>query len=251
MQKASWLEWAGVLGAVGLAWAGLMVPRERWRQLAGQASEALDWRYGWHRLAPYPAASVLAGLRAVLREKNLADTSRLPKAAHDEAAPPSPPPEYLQARSPDGTYNDLGEPRMGSARTRFGRNVPNERTWLEGDDALLRPNPRTVSHRLLTRDPFLPATTVNLLAGAWLQFMVHDWFSHGRNVKVNPWLVPVEDKQWPGDRPLTILRTRPDGTRTDQGREGPPTFINTETHWWDGSQLYGSHADRQVEVRAG
>src|SRR5919108_240919 len=97
MQKASWMEWAGVLGAVGLAWAGLMVPRERWRELAGQASEALDWRYGLHRAPPPPGAG----------------------------GPPG------------------------------------------------------------------------------------------------------------------------------QGREGPPTFINTETHWWDGSQLYGSHADRQAEVRAG
>src|SRR3954454_11917174 len=171
MQRASWMERAGVLGAVGLAWAALLVPRERWRELAGQASEALDWRYGWDRLAPYPAASVLAGLRVVLREKNLADTSRLPEPEHDEAAPPSPPPEYLQARSPDGTYNDLREPRMGSARTRFGRNVPNARTWPEGGDALLRPTPPTVSPRLLHRAASLPATTVNLLAGAWLQFM--------------------------------------------------------------------------------
>ena len=26
----------------------------------------------------------------------------------------------------------------------------------------------------------MPATTLNLLAGAWIQFEVHDWFSHGR-----------------------------------------------------------------------
>ena len=33
----------------------------------------------------------------------------------------------------------------------------------------------------MTRDTFKPATILNLLAGAWLQFMVHDWFVHARS----------------------------------------------------------------------
>ena len=28
-----------------------------------------------------------------------------------------------------------------------------------------------------------------------------------------------------------------------------PVFANSETHWWDGSQIYGSGKDRQSEIR--
>ena len=44
-------------------------------------------------------------------------------------------------------------------------------------EQLMEPSPREVSRRLLTRDPFLPATSVNTLAASWLQFMIHDWFT--------------------------------------------------------------------------
>ena len=46
---------------------------------------------------------------------------------------------------------------------------------------LLVPNPRTVSRELMTREQFQPATILNLLAAAWIQFMVHDWFVHKRS----------------------------------------------------------------------
>ena len=68
---------------------------------------------------------------------------------------------------------------MGSIGSRFGRNVPIELTYPEQPHELLEPNPRLVSRRLLTREQFQPATTLNLLAAAWIQFEVHDWFSHG------------------------------------------------------------------------
>ena len=43
----------------------------------------------------------------------------------------------------------------------------------------MTPNPRVVSRELLTRDSFVPATSLNMLAAAWIQFMTRDWFSHG------------------------------------------------------------------------
>jgi hypothetical protein len=115
----------------------------------------------------------------------------------------------------------------------------------------MRPNPRTVSRELLSRDTFKPATTLNLLAAAWLQFMVHDWLSHGKNQKENPWLIPLaDDDPWP-QHPMQILRTRPDPTRGPADAGMPPTYANTETHWWDGSQIYGSDAATQARVRSG
>ena len=50
---------------------------------------------------------------------------------------------------------------------------------------------------------------------------------------------------------MRILRTRPDPTRPPDGDGAPPTYANTETHWWDASQIYGSDAATQARVRSG
>ena len=207
----------------------------------------IDRTTGWAHLPPITGALVLEGLRTRLRQKNLHDTETL------ERVKPQPKlnPEYrsLTARSVDGSYNDLGVPEMGRANTRFGRNVPNDATVVPPDGELLKPNPRTVSLRLLTREKFIPATTLNLLAAAWLQFNVHDWLSHGTNPKHNPFTIELEsDDPWPGDRPMTILRTRRDPTSPPGAN--PPTFINIASSWWDASQIYGSDAKTQASVRA-
>jgi len=134
---------------------------------------------------------------------------------------------------------------MGMAGSRFGRNVPIEYTFPETDPAILTPNPRTVSLELLTREKFQPATTVNMLAAAWIQFMVRDWFSHGKSPKENPWLIPLhEDDPWP-EHPMKILRVPPDLTRPDHASNLAPTFVNTETHWWDASQIYGMNKQQE------
>jgi len=206
----------------------------------------VDHRAGWHRL-PTPLGLVaLVGIRNRLRARNLHDTGSPATPA------PDPDPTQQSARTADGTYNDLANPAMGSAGSRFGRNVPLDRTHPDRD-RMLQPNPRTVSLELLTREKFIPAPTLNVLAAAWLQFMIRDWFSHGKSPHENPWEVPLAgDDPWP-DHPMRIMRTRPDPTRTpaEDAAGLPPTYVNVETHWWDGSQLYGSDAETQAKVRLG
>lgn len=210
-------------------------------------TEWLDHKFKWHHLPLPLGLFALFGMRWRLRAQNLYDTS----SPTPSAPPPGQSQTYLVVRTVDGTYNDLDIPAMGSANTRFGRNVPLERTLPEKEPAILTPNPRTVSLELLTRDQFQPATTLNLLAAAWLQFMVHDWLSHGKNSKENPWELPLaEDDPWP-EHPMRILRTSPDLTRTPDEKNKPPTFLNTVTHWWDGSQIYGSDAETVAKVRSG
>ena len=216
-------------------------------RLFDRLMQRVDQRIGWDKL-PLPLGLLtLIGLRDTLREQNLYDTSRgFPTTLPDEHETGK---QYLTARTADGTYNDLSQPLMGSANTRFGRNVPLKQTF-PAEAAVLTPNPRIVSRTLLARETFQPATSLNLLAAAWVQFMVHDWFSHGKNQKANPWQVPLEaDDPWP-DHPMTILRTTPDPTHTTE--DGlPPTFLNTETHWWDGSQIYGSSIEEMQRMRSG
>jgi hypothetical protein len=212
------------------------------------AAEAVDRRIGWHRLPTWAGLMVLVGVRNVLRKQNLHDTSTLPTVDGPEAEP------FQQSdavrRTVSGAHNDLEHPTMGMGNTRFGRNIPLDKVRLEPDDQLLEPSPRVVSKELLTRDPFQPATSVNNLACLWLQFMIKDWFSHGTGDMTNPWVIELEPGDSWHENPMRIPRTVPDPTRP-AGSDGPPTFLNADTHWWDGSQIYGTNAEQHAFVRAG
>ena len=206
----------------------------------------LDRMIGWDRL-PRPLGIVaLVGIRTRLRERNLYDTETTASKPPANGVPE----RYLRARSPDGSFNDLANPRMGAIGARFGRNVPVERTFPEPLPDILEPNPRVVSRELLTRRTFLPATTLNLLAGAWLQFEVHDWFSHGENEVEDPWQVELADGDPWHERPMRIPRTRRDPT-SDDDPSTPPTYLTADSHWWDASQIYGSDQGFADALRSG
>jgi Animal haem peroxidase len=205
--------------------------------------EAVDKKVGWHRLPKPLAIPTLIGIRERLRHTNLFDTG-VPKDGY-----PPYDPRYLKARTLDGTYNDLERPMMGAMNTRFGRNVPPEDTFPEEPPKLLEPSPRAVSRELMTRGEFIPATTLNILAAAWIQFEVHDWVFHGHNEEEHPWQVETADDDPWHERPMRIQRTRPDPSQETNG--GPSTWVNTQTHWWDGSQVYGPTPEQALELRTG
>src|SRR6185437_4216328 len=148
-----------------------------WWRIYDEAAQAADRAVGWDKLPRALGLLVLVGLRNILRQRNLYDTSALPSAAGPKV--PAPGPETVTTRTLEGAHNDLGHPAMDMAGTRFGRNVPLECGYQEKPGQILEPSPREVSRELLTRREFIPATTLNLLAAAWIQFMVKDWLSHG------------------------------------------------------------------------
>jgi hypothetical protein len=49
---------------------------------------------------------------------------------------------------------------------------------------------------------------------------------------------------------ITVVRLGGAGTTTPHTLCGP-TLINIHTHWWDGSQIYGSDKTTQAQVRSG
>jgi Animal haem peroxidase len=216
-----------------------------WWRIYDETAQAADLAFGWDKLPRPLGLLVLVGLRNILRQRNLCDTSGLPSAVTPKV--PAPGPETLTTRTPDGAYNDLGQPAMGMAGTRFGRNVPLRWGHAEAPDRILDPSPREVSRQLLTRHEFIPATSLNLLAAAWIQFMVKDWFSHGAGDPQHHFEIPLaDDDPWP-QKPLRVLKTVPDPTRA-RGDSGPQTFLNTETPWWDASQLYGGGTNAQDKL---
>jgi hypothetical protein len=204
---------------------------------------AVDDRRRWDRFPTWVALALIKGVRDNMRARNLYDTD------DEESTPkldPTPEPRALVARTVDGAYNDLSSPAMGMAGTRFGRNVPLRFTDPEPADRLLTPNPRLVSTALLARGAeMIPATSLNVIAAAWLQFQTRDWFSHGTDPH-RPFAVPrPAGDTWPAD-PILLPRTPRDPHAADDPAR---TFVNTETHWWDASQLYGSTPEFARAIR--
>jgi Animal haem peroxidase len=199
----------------------------------------------WFNL-PRPASGIkLVQIRDELREKNLHDTEEPP--LESSTAPLTG--DAHNVRTSDGTYNDVACPRMGSAGMRFGRNVPLNETFPDAAN-MMTPSPRRVSLELLTRKTFQPATILNVIAAAWIQFMVHDWFMHKKGAWTHTHDIPLDDADGWHERPMRVPVTPADAPKV-QGSTRPPAYINENTHWWDGSHVYGSSPAAQASLRAG
>ena len=107
--------------------------------------------FPWHKF-PLPLALLqLIQFRNSLRENNLHDTSQIADSEKLPTPQPRSDGRHLVSRTADGSFNDLSQPDMGMAGTRYGRNVPLAEAN-EDERKLLEPNPRLVSRVLLKRD---------------------------------------------------------------------------------------------------
>jgi hypothetical protein len=112
---------------------------------------------------------------------------------------------------------------------------------------------------------YIKAPFFNVLAAFWIQFMTHDWFSHLEEGHNQPALMDVGCKSKldggkyrnltsqeiaalgcrPDDKvdAAYVAQTGPGPTFTDNGQtylsRAPKTMRNTNTAWWDASQIYG------------
>lgn len=217
----------------------------RWgRRLVVPIYKPINRFIPWHRLWTPLAVLNLNAFRVELREKNLYDTPNRPDLPLADWSP-----GVATDRSVDGSFNDLENPDMGRAGARFGRNFPLDQC-IPDPSTLLEPNPREVSRKLMVRREFVPATTLNMIAAAWIQFQVHDWMSHKRMIDDKGFEVhevPIADDDDFPERPMRIVKTLADS----QGNaKSPPTFVNTESHWWDSSGIYGKGTEAQHALRS-
>lgn len=203
----------------------------------------------WDKLPTWLSVLSLAQLRTALRAFNLYDTeTSASRATHN--LPITCPNEYKTNRSPDGSYNDLSEPSMGKAGTRFGRNIPLDKVQQLTDERILTPNPRVIAQSVLTRDSFKPATTLNILAAGWIQFMIHDWFSHSTTNEKPPFEIDIKENDDWYEKPMRVNRTQSDPTNAADPSGHPTAYLNSESPWWDGSQIYGRNLEIQHTVRS-
>lgn len=162
--------------------------------------------------------------------------------------------EVKQFRTANGSWNNLQNPMEGASYTRFMRNTPDE-TQEEAAKNLMNPNPRQLSLTFLSRQgdmkevPFL-----NMLSVAWIQFQNHDWISYGEAVTNEVYEIPlgVDDpaRQRYWQAKLLVGKTQKDPYRIAEDRQRA-TYLNECTHWWDGSQIYGSDQKTQDWLRSG
>jgi hypothetical protein len=195
-------------------------------------AERLDRWFGWDRLPRSLGVLTLVGLRHRLRERNLYDPGM---ARHRSDGRPDGRAVSWLERSADGRGTHPADPRIGAAGTRFGRNTP---VLPEAGFATRAPSPEAVSKALLQRRDggFQPAKTLNVLAAAWLQFEVHDWFAHQVELDEHGNLVR-------GPLGLPPLRRDPDSAAS------LPMYLSDQTHWWDASQLYGANDEFAEAMR--
>ncbi len=217
----------------------------------------------WYRRPQTLGILTLAYMRDQLNTNNL--KSSYPAGALTAFAPQglTPPPGVTHFRCADGSWNNLADPKEGAAGTRFLRNVHTDAMRAETGAQLLTPNPRVISRTLFSRasDPVTGQAVMkevpflNMLAACWIQFMNGDWINHGdiRFTDVIEVPLPEDDparsRYW--QTKMFIGRTQADPTRQSQGEDAPTSSINEVTHWWDGSQIYGSDQATQDRLRSG
>lgn len=148
-------------------------------------------------------------------------------------------------RSADGTCNYLDKPYVGAAGVAFGRNVPANYIDKEAKAKLMRPNPAVVSKELFTRDEFKEVPFLNMIAASWIQFMNHDWLTHGKNEARSPYTVKGAREATKVVERTKVNPVSSSNYKSDFGK----TNLNEVTHWWDGSQVYGSDQSTQDKLR--
>lgn len=223
-----------------------------WGAMAGYRDRI--WT-NWYRRSLSLGILTLAHMREQLNKKNIVSTYPDGTLVGFQEPGQKPPEGVTHFRTADGSWNNLANPKEGAAGTRFLRNVSVEAIRPETGERLMTPNPREISRKLLTRgEKMKEFPYLNMLATAWIQFQNGDWINHGEILYRDVHEVPLAEDdparlKYRQSR-MFVGKTQPDPTWTPGKEPTPVTYINEVTHWWDGSQIYGSDLETQKRLRS-
>ena len=79
--------------------------------------------------------------------------------------------------------------------------------------------------------------------------MVHDWFVHKRSDDEFVEIPLGRGRRLVRSSPMKVPRTEPEPAPA--GSKRPPAYANPNSHWWDGSQVYGSDPVVAAKLRTG
>lgn len=215
----------------------------------------------WDRMPFGLAILNLANIRDKLNQNNLHDPYKIFPDTIDGKSIECDERSKI-ARTDNGVCNFIEKPAVGAKGMAFGRNVALDKIVRNGEEQLVTPNPITISRELLERDTFKPVPFLNFLITSWLQFMNHDWFFHGKNSEKRPYIfkkyIELQNlaNQASGGHKYEILnipRTQVDQNLQSERHPSVPEnkmYRNAVTHWWDGSQIYGSDTETLNTLRS-
>jgi hypothetical protein len=220
-------------------------------KVAGMVGTNDEVYTNWSRKPGLAGTMTLASMRHWLNGHTLQNSYEGELVGHQQ--PGQKRPEHTNyVRTATGAWN-TNDPMEGAAGTEFqrqGLSKVSERKNRALDKSL--PNPLDVSRLILAAKgeqkqvPFL-----NNLVMAWIQFMVHDWVSHGQNLSSETFKLELSKddprRQKYGQDFIEVRKSQPNPTRKD----GKEIYLNEVTHWWDGSQIYGSDQATVDRLRTG
>ncbi|CAM6040673.1 unnamed protein product [Sphagnum compactum] len=150
-------------------------------------------------------------------------------------------PKEYPFRTANGMFNDPKNAETGSEDSFFGRNNEPQ----PQREKIMDPHPTVVATKLLARREFIgTAKQFNLLATAWINFMIHDWVDHMEDTKQVEITAP---ESVASKCPLKSFRFY--ASKEFPVGRGQIGYKNIRTPWWDASNIYGNDAAELKRVR--
>jgi hypothetical protein len=145
------------------------------------------------------------------------------------------------------------KPMEGAAGTEIGGSGTSAVDRVNRAEDTSLPSAREVSRVLLTANgPRTEVPFLNNLAIAWIQFENHDWINHGAPQAADgAYEIKLADDD-PLRKKYGMDKMEVPKTQTNPlAQPNKMTHLNEVTHWWDGSQIYGSDQATQDRLRTG
>ena len=203
-------------------------------------------RRAWYQLPRLLAYARLVEIRNQLREKNLHDTEEPPLEKRRCRRGRSRSGDPRSAHAPTGPTTTCIPARWAAVGRRFGRNVPLEHTFPDTAN-LIVPNPRVGQPR--ADDPRRSSSrrrssTCSRPRG------FSSWCTTGsctNDRRPSSSIFRCARRRLVGAPSIRVPRSVPEPAPAGSTR--PPAYANLNSHWWDGSQIYGCDREMAAKLR--